>query len=93
MVCGGPVVGDVLLARIQAGIQESLAHGRITRLGWFSTFVPDDLDLIKPAKIPRYGDIGVGSLFIGGDPQASGRLQLTPLPITQGKTVATSSTL
>ncbi|GAE73351.1 hypothetical protein JCM18916_2861 [Cutibacterium acnes JCM 18916] len=56
--------------------------------------MPDDLNLAKPAKISGHSDFGAGGLLIGSDPQTSGRLQLTTLPISQGKKIlATSSTL
>ena len=55
--------------------------------------MPDDLNLAKPAKVSGHSDFGVESLLIGSDPQTSGRLQLTTLPISQGKILATSSTL
>src|SRR5260364_464385 len=47
--------------------------------------MPDDLNLAKPAKISGHSDFGAGGLLIGSDPQTSGRLQLTTLPISQGK--------
>lgn len=47
--------------------------------------MPDDLNLAKPAKISGHSDFGAGGLLIGSDPQTSGRLQLTTLPISQGE--------